>query len=226
MSKTKLQLILNMAVKFGLGFLIIGFLLFSTAGTVKYINAWIYISSMAVLMLFFGIYLLVKEPETLKRRLLSREPNKEQRVNIILSALFFILTFILAGLDFRFKWSTPSVKLVIISLVLMIVGYVIYTIVILQNTYASRIVKVVEDQKLISEGIYSLVRHPLYFSTLLIFIPTPLILGSWYALIPMVFYPIIIIKRIKEEENLLIKELKGYEEYTEKVKYRLIPFIW
>lgn len=217
---------INMVIKFGLGFLIIGLILFFSAGTMSYTNGWIFILSFAVPMAVFGITLLIKDPAALERRLLSKEPDKKQRENVNVSGLMFLVSFVIAGIDYRFKWSSAPFFVTIIAVMIMLLGYGMFVAVIMQNSYASRVVDVYEDQKIITGGLYSLIRHPMYLATLFIFLSMPFILGSWFAVIPMLIYPIILVRRIKNEETLLINELNGYREYVEKVKFRLLPFIW
>ena len=138
----------------------------------------------------------------------------------------FIIGFIVAGLDYRFGWSVMPVPVTVVASVLFLAAYVLYAEVMRENAYLSRTIKVEEGQKVVDTGLYGIVRHPMYMATLLLFIMIPIVLGSWYAVIPFLFYPAIIIARLKDEEELLTKELPGYAEYKQKVKYRILPFIW
>lgn len=226
MNVSKGSLILKMLEKFGTGFLIIGLALFLCAGSIHYRNGWIFILSLAIPMAVFGVTLLIKDPQTLARRLLDKEPDKKQNANISLSGWMFLLSFILSGLDYRFGWSNVPTAVVVAALIVMLGGYVMFVWVILQNAYASRVVDVYENQKIITDGLYSIVRHPMYLASLFIFLAMPVVLGSWVALIPMLHYPIVLVRRIRSEETLLIRELDGYDDYITKVKYRLVPFIW
>ena len=220
------KLIISMITKFGLGFLIIGIVLFISAGSLSYVNGWVFILALAIPMAIFGIFLLIRDPAALARRLISKEPDKKQRKIIVLSGLMFILVFVISGMDYRFGWSPMPFFISLTALIIMLLGYGVFVAVMTQNPYASRVVDVYDDQKITTHGLYSLVRHPMYSATLLIYLSIPFILGSWFAVIPMLIYPIVLVRRIKYEEALLIKELSGYSEYKNKVKYRLMPFIW
>ena len=169
---------------------------------------------------------MAKNPELLKKRLNAKEKLDEQQLVVKLSGLMFIVGFVLAGLDFRFNWYRMPFIVSIVGAVLFLISYVFYAEVLRENTYLSRTIEVQENQKVISTGLYGIVRHPMYSATLLLFISMPLVLGSIVALPVFLLYPFIIAKRIKSEEKLLSEELAGYKEYTEKVKYRLIPLIW
>ena len=173
-----------------------------------------------------GIVMMVKNPELLKRRLQAKEKQSEQNLVVNLSGLMFLVGFIVAGLGIRFKWYLLPKEVVLISVVLFLLSYVLYAEVLRENTYLSRIIEVQENQKVIDTGLYGIVRHPMYSATLILFLSMPLVLGSIYSFVIFLAYPFIIAKRIKGEEELLEKELVGYREYKEKVKYRLIPFIW
>ncbi len=219
-------LIMRALKKFGLGFLIIGATLFLCAGSVNFFNGWIFLISLILPMAAFFLYLIIKDPETLKRRLLSKAPEKERGENSALGGIIFLFMFILSGLDFRFGWSRMPLKLSLAATVIMLAGYFMFVAVINQNRYAARIIDVFGNQKLITGGLYSVIRHPMYLASLLVFIPIPFVLGSYFALAPILIYPLIFIKRIKIEEAFLEKELEGYNTYMNKVKYRLLPYIW
>ncbi len=169
---------------------------------------------------------MLKNPELLKSRLDAKEKQKEQDLVVKLSGLMFLAGFIVAGLGFRFNWYSLPKGVVIVASVIFIIAYILYAEVLRENTYLSRTIQVQENQKVIDTGLYGLVRHPMYSATLLLFLSMPLVLGSIYSFCIFLVYPFIIAKRIKHEEELLEKELIGYSEYKEKVKYRLIPFIW
>jgi len=221
-----MKLALNAIVKFTVGFAIFALLLFLPAGTFDYPCAWLMISLLFVPMFILGITLFVKAPDLLKKRLDTREKEKAQKGIVALFTLAFIVGFVTAAFDFRFEWSSVPMWLTLVCSVVFLVGYAIYAEVVRENTYLSRTVKVEDNQKVIDTGLYSFVRHPMYFATLLVFLPMPIILGSFYALIPFACYLPIIAARIISEEKFLKNELDGYAEYTEKVKYRLIPFVW
>jgi protein-S-isoprenylcysteine O-methyltransferase Ste14 len=173
-----------------------------------------------------GAVLLAKNPAVLERRLTSKEPDKSQRANISMSAAMFIAAFLISGLDYRFGWSAMPFGVTVAALAIMLAGYGMFAAVIMQNAYASRVVDVFEGQKIITSGLYSIVRHPMYTATLLIYLSMPLVLGSWFGWLPMIIYPFIIARRIRNEEALLVKELEGYAGYREKTRYRVVPLIW
>lgn len=222
----KAKLFLNMIIKGLLGFLLLGALLFGTAGSFEYPYAWAFIITLFSLILFTGLLLFIKYPDTLERRLKAKESETKQKWYVSVIGILYLLSFIAAALDYRFKWFTIPPWCAITALILMAAGYVMFVAVIVQNAYASRVVEVQEGQSVISTGLYSLVRHPMYFACLLVFLPIPVALGSLIALIPMAMFPISLVLRIKDEERMLISGLPGYLEYTQKTKYRLIPFIW
>ena len=221
-----MKLLLNGLTKLIFGLVLIGVMLFLPAWTLNYPGAWLFISLLFVPMLALGIVLYIKSPELLKRRLRSKEKTGTQRGVIALSGLMFPLGFVLSALDFRFGWSSVPLWLVIVASVLFLLGYAMYAEVMRENAYLSRTVEVEENQKVITTGLYGVVRHPMYLATLLMFLPLPLILGSFWGLIPFALYPVIIVVRLLNEEKLLSDELDGYVEYCKKVKYRLIPFVW
>ena len=221
-----MKLFLNAITKIVLGFVLIGVMLFLPAWTFNYPGAWLFMTLLFLPMLFLGIVLFIKAPGLLKKRLSHKEKEKAQRGVIGLSALMFPIAFVLSAFDFRFGWSTVPFWLVILASALFLAGYVMYAEVMRENAYLSRTVEVQENQKVISTGLYGVVRHPMYLATLFMFLPLPLILGSFYGLIPFAIYPVLIIVRIVNEEKVLTDGLLGYAEYKTKVKYRLIPFVW
>lgn len=221
-----MKLLFNALTKFILGFILIGALLFLPAWTLNYPGAWLFIGLLFIPVLISGVVLFIKAPDLLERRLSPKEKEKTQRGVIALSGLMFIIGFVIPALDFRFGWSSVPVWLTAVASVLFIVGYLLFAEVMRENAYLSRTVEVREGQKVVSDGLYGIVRHPMYFATLLMFLPIPLILGSFWGLIPFALYPVIIVVRIINEEKVLTEELEGYSEYKEKVKYRLIPFVW
>ena len=177
-------------------------------------------------MFIAGIVLIIKNPELLKRRLNAKEKEKEQKQVIIYSGLMFLFGFIIAGLNFRYKWIELPNIVIIISSILFIISYILYAEVLRENTFLFRTIKVEENQKVIDTGLYGIVRHPMYATTIILFLTMPLILGSVISFIIFLVYPIIIGERIKNEEKVLEKELNGYTEYKNRVKYKIIPFIW
>ena len=213
-------------IKFLFGVVLVGLLVFLPAGSVNFIGGWIFMGVLFIPMLIAGIVMIVKNPALLKSRLDAKEKEKNQSLVVKLSGLMFLAGFIVAGLDFRFGWSRLPVGVNIGAGAVFLIAYALYAEVLRENTYLSRTVKVQENQRVIDTGLYSVVRHPMYAVTLLLFLAMPIVLGSLYAFIIFLAYPFIIAKRIKGEEALLEAELKGYKEYKQKVKYRLIPFIW
>ncbi len=221
-----MKLVINALTKFVAGLVLVGALLFLPAWTVVYPGAWLLIGLLFGPMLIMGIALLVKSPSLLEKRLSNKEKEKTQRGVIALSGLMFPMGFVLSALDFRFSLSSVPLWLTIVASVLFLLGYIMYAEVMRENAYLSRTVEVQENQKVISTGLYGMVRHPMYLATLLMFLPMPIILGSFWGLIPFVLYPVTIVIRILNEEKVLTDGLDGYAEYKGKVKYRLIPFVW
>lgn len=220
------KLFISAILKFLLGVLLVGALIFLPAGSLNYYYGWLLMGILFIPMFLAGLVMMVKNPSLLSSRLNAKEKLKEQSMVVKLSGLMFICGFVVAGLNFRFNWYILPLPIVIIGCVLFLIAYILYAIVLKQNTYLSRTIKVVDNQKVIDTGLYGIVRHPMYSATLLLFLSMPLVLGSVFSLIIFLLYPFIIAFRIKSEEKFLLKELNGYEEYTKKVKYRLIPFIW
>lgn len=220
------RLIMQASMKLLSGIILIGLLLFLPAGTIRYWNAWLFVGVLFIPMLFVGCILLIKSPELLIKRLNTKEKETAQKQVIALSLLMFVGGFVVAGLDFRFGWSNLPCWAIITAVIIFLLAYGLYAEVMRENAYLSRTVEVQKEQKVIDTGLYGLVRHPMYFSTVLMFLAVPLILSSIYAFIVFLMYPFLLIKRIKNEEDVLSRELAGYTEYTKKVRYRLIPFIW
>ena len=212
--------------KFILGLIIVGLLLFIPAGSLNYPNAWLFIGLLFIPMLIVGGILLFKSPDLLERRLNSKENESEQKWVVLVSILMFILGFVLAGLNYRFVWTELPNMVVIISSIIFLLSYGLYAEVLRENQYLARTVNVEETQRVISTGLYGMVRHPMYTSTILLFLSLPLVLGSIYSFIIFLIYPLIIVFRIKNEEKVLENELEGYIDYKQKVKYKILPFIW
>lgn len=221
-----MKLIFSALTKYIMGFVLVGALLFFPAWTINYPGAWLFIALLFVPMLVMGIVLFAKAPALLEKRLNNKEKEKTQQGVIVLSGLMFPIGFVLSALDFRFGWSSVPLWLVIVASVLFLVGYGVYAEVMRENAYLSRTVEVQENQTVISTGLYGIVRHPMYLATLLMFLPLPLILGSFWGLIPFALYPVVTVIRILNEEKVLTDGLEGYAEYKTKVKYRLIPFVF
>ena len=221
-----MKLILNALIKFIFGIILLGAPLFLVARTFEYPGAWLLLCLLFIPMLILGTVLYIKAPDLLTKRLSGKEKQKTQRGVVALSGLMFPLGLIISAFDFRFGYSHVPPWLVIFASVLFLLGYGGYAEVMRENAYLSRTVEVQEGQKVISTGLYGVVRHPMYLATLFMFIPMPLILGSFFGVIPFLLYPVIIAVRILNEERVLTEELSGYAEYKTKVRWRLIPFIW
>ena len=220
------KLFIQAIIKYLLGVFIVGGLLFVPAKSFKYWNGWLFMGLLFIPMFIAGIILMIKNPELLRKRLNAKEQENEQKWVLLFSGLMFIAGFIVAGLNYKYKWIEMPNAVTIISSILFIIAYILYAEVLRENTYLSRTIEVQENQKVIDTGLYGIVRHPMYATTILLFLTMPLILGSIISFIIFLIYPIIIGKRTKNEEKVLEKDLKGYTEYKKKVKYKLIPFIW
>ena len=221
-----MKLLVNALTKFFCGLVMVGLLIFLPAGSLAYANGWLLIGLLFVPMLIAGFVMLFKSADFLAKRLDVKEKQATQKGVLAFSGLMFIAGFVVAGLDYRFGWSNVPQAVIVIASVLFLAAYGLYGQVMRENAYLSRTVKVEEGQKVVDTGLYGIVRHPMYMATILLFSMIPLVLGSWYSLIAFAFYPVIIIVRLKAEEELLTRELKGYAAYKQKVKYRIIPFIW
>jgi protein-S-isoprenylcysteine O-methyltransferase Ste14 len=221
-----MKLLISALIKFTCGLLLVGLLVFLPAGTIAFSGGWLLIGLLFVPMLIAGFVMFFKSPDFLAKRLDAKEKQSTQKGVLAFSGLMFVGGFVVAGLDFRFGWSTIPIWGVITASVLFVLAYALYAEVMRENAYLSRTIKVEAGQKVVDTGLYGIVRHPMYMATILLFLMIPLILGSWYALIVFAFYPAIIIVRLKDEEALLTRELPGYAEYKQKVKYRIIPFVW
>lgn len=219
-------LCLSALLKFLLGVVLVAALLFIPAGTLNYPNAILLMVILFVPMFLAGLVLMVKNPDLLRRRLKVKEEQGEQRKIIAATGFMFVVGFILAGLDFRLDWLPLPQIISKVSALLFLLAYALYAEVLRENTYLSRTVIVEEEQKVINTGLYGLVRHPMYSATIILFLTMPLVLGSLIAFLVFLPYPIMIIKRLKNEEQVLSKELTGYTEYQKKVRYSLIPYIW
>ena len=213
-------------LKFLLGVVLVGVLIFLPAGTPVFFNGRLLMAILFIPMFCAGIVMMFKNPELLKSRLDAKEKQKDQSMVVKLSGLMFLAGFIVAGLGFRFGWFTLPKGVAIGGAVIFLVAYILYAEVLRENTYLSRTIQVQENQKVIDTGLYGIVRHPMYSATLLLFLAMPIVLGSIYSFIIFLAYPFIIARRIQGEEAFLENELDGYREYKQKVKYRLIPFVW
>ena len=221
-----MKLFLGAITKILLGVALVGLLIFLPAGTFFYYNGWLLMGILFVPMFFAGIVMMFKNPDLLRSRLNAKENSQEQSLVVKLSGLMFLAGFVVAGLGVRFHWYILPAGVVVGATVIFLIAYILYAEVLRENTYLSRTIEVQENQKVIDTGLYSIVRHPMYSVTLLLFLSMPIVLGSVYSFLIFLAYPFIIAKRIKHEEKFLEEELEGYREYKQKVKYRLIPFIW
>ena len=221
-----MKLFFGAVIKFLLGAVLVGLLIFLPAGTLLFFNGWLLMGILFIPMFFAGIVMMFKNPKLLEKRLDAKEKQSEQGLVVKLSGLMFLTGFIVAGLGVRFSWYCLPLWAVITAAVIFLIAYLLYAEVLRENTYLSRTVEVQEGQKVIDTGLYGIVRHPMYSATLLLFLAMPLVLGSVFSFVIFLSYPFIIVFRIRHEERLLEDELEGYKEYKQKVKYRLIPFIW
>ena len=221
-----MKLLISALTKYLAGLLLVGLLLFLPAGTLYYPGGLLFCGLLFIPMLILGIVLFIKAPALLEKRLRSREGQTAQKQVVGLSSLMFLAGFILAGLDFRFDWTTVPSGGVTAASVLLLVSYGLYAEVMRENIWLSRTVEVQEGQVVVDTGLYGIVRHPMYAVTILLFLSMPLVLGSWISFGVFLIFPLLMVKRIRSEEILLEAELPGYRDYQKKVRYRLIPFIW
>ena len=221
-----IRLFFQAIIKFMIGVLIIGLLLFIPANNIEYWNGWLFMGILFIPMFIAGIVMMIKSPELLKKRLNAKEKENEQKQVVALSGLMFLAGFIIAGLNYRFNWIVLPEFIVISASVIFVISYILYAEVLRENAFLSRTIEVQENQKVVDKGLYGIVRHPMYAVTIFMFLSMPLILGSIISFAIFLVYPVIIAKRIKNEEEVLERELEGYSEYKKKVKYRIIPFIW
>ena len=221
-----IKLFFQAIIKFIVGVLIIGLLVFIPANTIKYWNGWLFMGLLFIPMFIAGIVMMIKSPDLLKKRLNAKEKETEQKQVILYSGLMFIVGFIIAGLNYRYNWIMLPNFVVIVSSVIFILSYILYAEVLRENAYLSRTIEVQENQKVVDTGLYAIVRHPMYAATIFLFLSMALVLGSIISFVIFLVYPFIITKRIKNEEEVLEKQLEGYSDYKKKVKYKIIPFIW
>lgn len=220
------KLLKNAMFKIAGGLLLMGLLLFGPAGSLKYWNAWLMIGILFIPMLAVGAFLYNRAPELLAKRLKTKETERAQIMVITWSAVIFIAGFVIAGFDYRFGWSHLPGWMVGTAVIVFLAAYAMYAEVMRENAYLSRSVEIQKNQKVIDTGLYGIVRHPMYFATILLFWSMPIVLGSWIAFLGFLFYPFLLVKRIENEEAVLEKGLEGYKEYKKKVPYRILPFIW
>ena len=221
-----MKLLASALIKFTCGLLLVALMLFLPAGTLAYTNGWLLLGLLFAPMLIAGFVMFFRSPDFLAKRLDAKEKQAAQKGVLALAGLMFVGGFVVAGLDFRFGWSQMPKAVTIAGCIVFLLSYGLYAEVMRENAYLSRTIRVEDGQTVVDTGLYSIVRHPMYAVTIWLFLAMPVILGSWYALLIFAAYPAIIIIRLRDEEALLTRELPGYAAYKEKVKYRLIPFIW
>ena len=221
-----LKLFVQALTKFLAGLLLVGLLMFLPAGTFAYWQAWLFMAVLFIPMFIAGLILMKINPALLRKRLNAKEEQLEQKEVVLFSGLMFLSSFIIAGLNFRFEWLVLPAWVTIIGTVIFLLAYVLYAEVLRENEYLSRTIEVQEGQKVVDTGLYGIVRHPMYMATVLLFLSMPIILGSIFSFVIMLVYIPIIAKRIRNEEKVLEEGLDGYKQYKERVKYRIIPFVW
>ncbi len=220
------KLFMEAICKFTLGVVLLALLLFLPAGTLVWTNGWLFMAILFVPMFGAGLVMMAKNPDLLRKRLDAKEKESEQKTVVALSGLMFLAGFITSGLDFRFGWTRMPRGLVAAGAAIFLLSYLLYAEVLRENTYLSRTIEVQEGQKVIDTGLYAIVRHPMYAATVLLFLSMPLVLGSWAAFPVFLLYPVIIARRIRNEEQVLEEGLAGYSDYKKRVRWRLIPLIW
>ena len=220
------KLLIQAITKYFCGLILVGLIIFIPAWSLSYWQGWLLMGILFIPMFFAGLVMFVKSPELLRSRLNGREKLDEQKSVIIFSGIMFIASFIVAGLNFRFKWIVLPTAVPIIASIIFLIGYILYAEVLRENSYLSRTIEVQENQKVVDTGLYGIVRHPMYMTTLILFFSMPFVLGSIISFIIMSAYIPILNKRMKNEEKFLIVNLAGYHDYMQKVKYRVIPYIW
>ena len=219
------KLLIQAITKYFCGLILVGLIIFIPAGSLSYWQGWLLMGILFIPMFFAGLIMFVKSPELLRSRLNGREKLDEQKSVIIFSGIMFLVSFIVAGLNFRFKWIVLPTAVPIIASIIFLIGYILYAEVLRENSYLSRTIEVQENQKVVDTGLYGIVRHPMYMTTLILFFSMPFVLGSIISFIIMLAYIPIINKRMKNEEKFLVVNLAGYQDYMQKVKYRVIPYI-
>ena len=220
------QLFREALIKFFGGVVIVALLLFLPAGTLTWWQGWLFLAILFIPMFGAGLVMLAKNPDLLRRRLNARETEGEQKVAVALSGLMFLAAFVVAGLNIRCQWFVLDSWVSWIGAVLFLAAYALYAEVLRENVWLSRTIEVQENQKVVDTGLYEVVRHPMYMATLLLFLSMPLVLGSLYSFLIMLLYIPILVMRIRNEEEVLKKGLEGYEAYMERIRWRVIPFIW
>ena len=222
----KLKLFIQAVSKFLLGVVLVGLFIFLPSGTLAFPKGWLFMGILFIPMFGAGLVMLGKNPALLQKRLNAKEKQAEQSLVVKLSGLMFLLGFLVAGLDFRFQWLVLPDWISWTAAAIFLLSYLLYAEVLRENTWLSRTIEVQQGQKVVDTGLYGIVRHPMYSATIFLFLSMPLVLGSLFSFLIFLTYPILIAKRIRNEEAVLRQELDGYDDYLKKVRYRLIPFIW
>ena len=224
--KADIKLMASAGIKLLMGLVLVGLLIFLPAGTIRFFNGWLFVAVLFVPMLIAGVVMALRSPELLKKRLNAKEKEAEQRSVVAMSAIMFVAAFVVAGFNFRYSWIVMPLWAVWSAVVLFLLSYIMYAEVLRENAYLSRTIEVQEGQKVIDTGLYGIVRHPMYTATVLMFLAMPLVLGSLPSFVIMLAYIPLIVKRIRNEENVLREGLDGYDEYCRKVKFRIVPFLY
>ena len=224
--KANVRLMASAGIKFLMGLVLVGLLIFLPAGTMDYPNGWLFMAVLFVPMLIAGVVMALRSPELLKKRLNVKEKESEQKSVVVMSGIMFIAAFVVAGFNYRYSWIVMPSWVVWGAVVLFLLSYLMYAEVLRENAYLSRTIEVQEGQKVIDTGLYGIVRHPMYSATIMLFLSMPLVLGSLPSFVIMLAYIPLIAKRIKNEEQVLLDGLEGYAAYCARVRYRLLPFVW
>ena len=226
MMKLDIKLMASASIKFLMGLVLVGLLIFLPAGTMDYPCGWLLMAVLFVPMFIAGVVMALLSPRLLKKRLDAKEKEDEQKSVVAMSGVMFIAAFVVAGLNHRYSWSIMPSWAVWVAVALFLLSYLMYARVLRENAYLSRTIEVQPGQKVIETGLYGIVRHPMYSATILLFLSMPLVLGSLPSFVIMLAYIPLIVKRIRNEEAVLLEGLDGYADYCRKVKYRIIPFVW
>ena len=224
--KANVRLMLSAGIKLLMGLVLVGLLIFLPAGTLHFFNGWLFMAVLFVPMLIAGIVMALRSPDLLRKRLNAKEKESEQKSVVALSGIMFVAAFVVAGLNYRYEWVVMPAWAVWSAAALFLLSYLLYAEVLRENAYLSRTIEVQEGQRVIDTGLYGIVRHPMYSATILLFLSIPLVLGSLPSFVIMLVYIPLIVKRIKNEETVLLDGLDGYDAYCKKVKYRLLPLVW
>lgn len=224
--KANAKLMASAGIKLLMGLVLVGLLIFLPAGTIRFFNGWLLVAVLFVPMLIAGVVMALRSPELLKKRLNAKEKEDEQKSVVAMSGIMFIAAFVVAGLNYRYSWIVMPSWAVWSAVVLFLLSYLMYAEVLRENAYLSRTIEVQDGQKVVDTGLYGIVRHPMYSATVLMFLAMPLVLGSLPSFVIMLMYVPLIVKRIRNEEKVLLDGLDGYEEYCRKVKFRIVPFLY